>query len=154
MNKNSPTIVALLLFASVCAQTFAETSDGVIRVKSQHSVVGTVAKLESALESQGMTVFDRVSHSDGAANVGLELRPTVLVVFGNPKVGSPLMQCQQLAALDLPQKALAYEDADGQVWLAYNDPQYIARRHSVTGCDEVVNKISKALADFSKAATE
>jgi uncharacterized protein (DUF302 family) len=61
---------------------------------------------------------------------------------------------QQLAALDLPQKALAYEDADGQVWLAYNDPQYIARRHSVTGCDEVVNKISKALADFSKAATE
>ena len=154
MNKPSLAIFFFLFFSLMCSQILAEDSDGVIRVKSQHSVVGTVAKLESALESKGMTVFDRVSHSEGAAKVELELRPAVLVVFGNPKVGTPLMQCQQLAGLDLPQKALVYEDQDGEVWLAYNDPEYIARRHSITGCDEVVDKVSKALADFSRLATE
>ena len=154
MNKTQRCISGFLLFWISYSQTLAENVDGVIRVKSMHSVVGTVAKLESALESKGMTIFKRVSHSDGAAKVGLELRPTVLIIFGNPKVGSPLMQCQQLAALDLPQKALVYEDENGQVWFAYNDPKYIANRHNVTGCDETVAKIAQALASFSSAATE
>jgi uncharacterized protein (DUF302 family) len=134
-------------------QALAQHSDGIIRIKSMHSVTVTVNKLESALKSKGMTIFKRVSHSAGAAKVGLELRPTELMIFGNPKVGSPLMQCQQLAALDLPQKALVYEDEEGQVWFAYNDPQYIADRHNITGCDDVVDKISNALASFSRAAT-
>ena len=132
--------------------------DGQIILNSRMMVkkVGLSAKsiLESALKSKGMTIFKRVSHSAGAAKVGLELRSTELLIFGNPKVGTLLMQCQQLAALDLPQKALVYEDENGQVWYAYNDPEYIAYRHNVVGCDDVVSKISKALFNFSKAATQ
>lgn len=153
MNYTQLSAAGFLLFYLINSQVFAETSDGVIRIKSQHSVSDTVDKLESVLKNKGMTIFKRVSHSDGAAKVGLELRPTELLIFGNPGVGTPLMQCQQLAALDLPQKALVYEDADGQVWFAYNDPEYIAERHNITGCDDVVSKISTALHNFSMAAT-
>ena len=154
MNNTQLSAVGFLLFYLVNTQVFAEQADGVVRIKSMHSVTATVDKLESALKSKGMTVFKRVSHSDGAAKVGLELRPTEMLIFGNPKVGTPLMQCQQLAALDLPQKALVYEDADGQVWFAYNDPEYIADRYNITGCNDVVSKISKALFNFSRAATQ
>ena len=154
MNKTTLSAIGFLLFYLVNSQVLAEQADGVIRIKSKHSVPVTVDKLETALKDKGMTIFKRVSHSDGAARVGLELRPTELMIFGNPKVGTPLMQCEQLAALDLPQKALVYEDPDGQVWFAYNDPEYIADRHNIKGCDEVVNKISKALLNFSRAATQ
>jgi len=154
MNNTQLSAVGFLLFYLINNQVFAEQADGVIRIKSMHSVTATVDKLESALKNKGMTIFKRVSHSAGAAKVGLELRPTELMIFGNPKVGTPLMQCQQLAALDLPQKALVYEDENGQVWFAYNDPEYIADRHNITGCDNVVNKISKALFNFSRAATQ
>lgn len=154
MNNTQLSAVGFLLFYLINNQVFAEQADGVIHIKSMHSVTATVDKLESALKNKGMTIFKRVSHSGGAAKVGLELRPTELLIFGNPKVGTPLMQCQQLAALDLPQKALVYEDANGQVWFAYNDPEYIANRHNITGCDDVVNKISKALFNFSRAATQ
>ncbi len=154
MNNTHLSAVGFLLFYLINTQVFAEQADGVVRIKSMHSVTATVDKLESALKNRGMTIFKRVSHSDGAAKVGLELRPTELMIFGNPKVGTPLMQCQQLAALDLPQKALVYEDEDGQVWFAYNDPEYIANRHNITGCDDVVSKISKALFNFSRVATQ
>lgn len=154
MNNTQLSAVGFLLFYLINNQVLAEQSDGVIRIKSMHSVTTTVDKLESALKNKGMTIFKRVSHSGGAAKVGLELRPTELLIFGNPKVGTPLMQCQQLAALDLPQKALVYEDEDGQVWLAYNDPEYLANRHNITGCDDVVSKISRALFNFSRAATQ
>ena len=154
MNNTQLSAVGFLLFYLINTQVLAEQADGVIRIKSMHSVTDTVDKLESALKNKGMTIFKRVSHSDGAVKVGLELRPTELMIFGNPKVGTPLMQCQQLAALDLPQKALVYEDADGQVWFAYNDPQYIATRHNISGCDDVVSKISTALSNFSRAATQ
>ncbi len=153
MNNAQLSTVGFLLFYLLNSQAIAEQSDGVIRIKSMHNVNTTVDKLESALRNKGMTIFKRVSHSDGAVKVGLELRPTELLIFGNPKVGTPLMQCQQLAALDLPQKALVFEDGNGQVWFAYNDPQYIADRHNITGCNDVVNKISNALANFSRAAT-
>ena len=154
MNNTHLSAVGFFLFYLINTQVFAEQADGVIRIKSMHSVTVTVDKLESALKGRGMTIFKRVSHSDGAAKVGLELRPTELMIFGNPKIGTPLMQCQQLAALDLPQKALVYEDEDGQVWFAYNDPEYIANRHNITGCDDVVSKISKALFNFSRVATQ
>ena len=153
MNSTHFSAAGFLLFYLINTQVFAEQADGVIRIKSMHSVTTTVDKLESALKSKGMTIFKRVSHSGGAAKVGLELRPTELLIFGNPRVGTPLMQCQQLAALDLPQKALVYEDADGQVWFAYNDPVYIAGRHNISGCDDVVSTISSALSGFSRAAT-
>lgn len=129
-------------------------AEGLVQVKSQHSVVDTADKLEAALKANGMTVFNRIDHSVGAAGVGETLRPTELLIFGNPKVGTPLMKCAQSAAIDLPQKALISQDEQGTVWLSYNDPAYIQKRHAIEGCDEVLKKVSGALAKFSKAATE
>jgi uncharacterized protein (DUF302 family) len=100
-----------------------------------------------------MTVFIRINHAEGAQKVGKKLRPTELVVFGNPKVGTPLMQCSQSVAIDLPQKALIWEDEAGLVWLSYNDPRYLAKRHGITECVNVIKKIEKALSNFAHAAT-
>jgi len=144
---------ALIVMLSLFSFTQALAgSDGMIRLKSPHSATATIDRLEKALLAKGMTVFKRVSHTTGANKVGLKLRPTELLIFGNPKVGTPLMQCVQEAAIDLPQKALAYEDAKGQVWLAYNDPAYIAKRHNISGCDKAVTKITGALAKFANDA--
>ena len=141
-----------VLLASVSG---AFAADGVIMVRSSHDVVTTADRLEAALTSKGMTVFTRTDHTAGAQKAGLELRPTLLVVFGNPKVGTPLMQCQQTVAIDLPQKALIYQDEAGQVWLAYNDPDYLDTRHAIGPCGEQgVKKVAAALANFSRMATK
>ena len=148
-----------LLTASLSAlifstNLFADTAHGLIRIKSPYSVNTTINNLEAVLNKKGMTVFKRVSHSEGASKVGLELRDTELLVFGNPKVGTPLMICQQTVALDLPQKALSYKDESGQVWLAYNDPAYLADRHKISGCAGTLNKISNALKKLTNAAIQ
>ena len=144
----------MLAFAVSCLLLLpAMAADGVVSVKSAHSVADTADKLEAVLNDKGMTVFARIDHAAGAAKVGAELRSTQLVLFGNPKVGTPLMQCSQSVALDLPQKALIWEDADGQVWLSYNDPAYLDARHGLGNCAAVLEKVSKALANFAKAAT-
>jgi uncharacterized protein (DUF302 family) len=100
-----------------------------------------------------MTVFMRINHAEGAQKVGKKLRPTELIIFGNPKVGAPLMQCGQSVAIDLPQKALIWQDEAGQVWLSYNDPKYLASRHGIKECGEVIKKIEKALGNFARMAT-
>ncbi len=146
--------VLIILLCTISTQSNATDSNGIIKIKSKHTVAETINKLEAVLNKKGMTVFKRVNHAAGAEKAGLKLRPTELLIFGNPKVGTPLMLCSQTAALDLPLKALAYKDENGQVWLAYNDPGYIAKRHHVSNCSQVTNKMSKALANFSKAATE
>ena len=127
-------------------------ADGVIDVQSAFGVEETASRLESILNEKGMTIFTRVNHSEGAASAGIDLRPTVLVIFGNPKVGSPLMQCQQSVAIDLPQKALVWEDAESRVWISYNDPRYLQKRHDIPGCEEVLSKIENALAGITRAA--
>ena len=142
------TITALFFLTS---QVYAD--NGIISVKSSHEVKATADRLENTLKQKGMTVFVRINHAEGAQKVGKKLRPTELVVFGNPKVGTPLMQCSQSTAIDLPQKALIWQDDQGQVWLSYNDPNYLVERHGITGCDEVIKKIEKALSNFAKAAT-
>jgi uncharacterized protein (DUF302 family) len=144
----------LLSFIAIlfCSST-AVADNGLITIKSSHDVKGTAYHLEKALEAKGMTVFVKIDHAEGAQKVGKKLRPTELIVFGNPKVGTPLMQCGQSVAIDLPQKALIWEDQEGQVWLSYNDPKYLAKRHGIKGCDEVVQKIENALNNFAKAAT-
>ena len=141
-------IVILVLPLSVMA------AEGMVTVKSSHSARATADKLESVLKDKGMTVMNRINHTQGAEKAGLELRPTEVVIFGNPRVGTPLMQCAQSVAIDLPQKALIWEDSDGTVWLGYNDPEYLKQRHSIEGCDEVIGKVKGALAGFAKAATE
>ena len=139
----------LILFIAIPA----EAADGMINVKSKFNVEETASRMESILNEKGMTVFNRVMHSEAASKVGIDLRETELIIFGNPKVGSPLMKCQQTVAIDLPQKALIWEDAKSRVWISYNDPRYLEKRHNISGCEEVVSKIEKALAGITKAAS-
>ena len=143
-------IVLLVLILTYAIPSMAD--NGVISVQSDFDVTETADRLESILNNKGMTVFSRIDHSEGARSVGIELRDTVLLIFGNPKVGSPLMKCQQVVALDLPQKALIWEDGDDAVFVSYNDPTYIKTRHNLSGCGEVLAKIERALSSFTKAA--
>ncbi len=155
MNYKTLKIISSFIALSLtCTVNIASETDGIIKTKSAHSVTETINKLEAVLIKKGMTIFKRVNHTAGASKVGLKLRPTELLIFGNPKVGTPLMQCSQTAALDLPQKALAYKDENGQVWLAYNDPAYMAKRHNLKNCDAAVQKVTNALAKFSSIATK
>jgi len=142
----------LSLVLGISGSGMAQDVSGLIAMPSAHNVADTVDKLVAVLESKGMNVFARVDHSAGAASAGMELRPTQLVIFGNPKVGTPLMKCSQSIALDLPQKMLVWEAEDGQVYLGYNDPVYLKDRHNTEGCDEVLAKVSGALGNFAKAA--
>jgi len=139
-------IIALILMASASVGVAA---DGLIAVKSQYSAEETIDRLEQQVRQRGLTVFARIDHAAGAAKVGETLRPTMLLVFGNPKGGTPFMQCEQTVGIDLPLRALVWEDAFGQVWLGYNDPAYIARRHSVSNCP-VVKKLVTVLHDITK----
>ncbi|MFW2440011.1 MAG: DUF302 domain-containing protein [Arenicellales bacterium] len=131
----------------------ASADNGLVKIKSANDVTATADKLVKALKGKGMTVFDVIDHSKGAAGVGIDLPPTTLVIFGNPKVGTPLMKCSRTAAIDLPQKMLIWSDESGQTWLAYNDPVYMAKRHDVKGCDEAIKKVTGALGKFSGVAT-
>ncbi|WP_297792606.1 DUF302 domain-containing protein [uncultured Marinobacter sp.] len=131
-----------------------QAADGMVTVKSEHGVEATADRLEAVLKDKGMTVMARINHQQGAEKAGLELPPTEVVIFGNPKVGTPLMQCARSVAIDLPQKALIWEDSDGDTWLGYNDPEYLKSRHGIEGCDAVIEKVKAALAGFAKAATE
>ena len=141
-----------ILAALFVVSSSAYAGDGIVSMKSPHDVKSTADRLEDILKQKGMTVFIRINHAEGAQKVGQELRPTEVIIFGNPKVGTPLMQCSQTAAIDLPQKALIWEDATGQVWLSYNDPDYLVNRHGIRGCSEVIKKIQNALSNFAAAA--
>ena len=109
-------------------------------------------RVQDNAEERGLTVFARIDHAAGAAKVGKELPPTELLIFGNPKGGTPFIECAQTVAIDLPLKILVWEDADGQVWLGYNDPAFIAARHGVPDCPSVA-PLSKALAGLAEAST-
>ena len=142
----------VLAVVIIAIATFSFAADGAVTVQSSHDASVTADRLENLLQKKGMTIFNRIDHAAGAKGVGIDLRPTILLVFGNPKVGSPLMQCSQTAAIDLPQKALIWEDGDGKTFVSYNDPAYVKKRHGVKGCEEVLAKITKALANFAKGA--
>ena len=145
-------IISSIIGVMLCVVAIAD--NGLVTVKSNHDVATTADNLERVLNEKGMTVFARIDHAKGANSVDIELRPTVVVIFGNPKVGSPLMQCQQSVAIDLPQKASIFKDAGSDIWLTYNDPAYLSERHGLEDCAPVLEKISGALANFAKAATQ
>jgi len=109
----------------------AADEQGIIRLRSAYPVAETLDRLEASLKQRAVMVFARIDFSGDAARAGLSLRPEQLLIFGNPKGGTPLMAAQPSVGLDLPLKALAWEDVDGQVWVAYNDPLYIVQRHGV-----------------------
>jgi len=145
--------LAFMCIMTLSLNASAESQHGMVKIASPHDVATTLDRMESKLKEKGMTIFTRIDHAAGARKAGEVLRPTQLLIFGNPKVGTPLMQCKQSIALDLPQKALAWKDAKGQVWLAYNDPAYIAERHQLKDCMQATKKVSGALAKFSSYAT-
>jgi uncharacterized protein (DUF302 family) len=156
MSGKTPKIIFIFVILLNLTSTTvnANETNGIIKIKSTHTVSETINKLEAVLIKKGMTIFKRVNHTAGANKAGLQLRPTELLIFGNPKVGTPLMLCSQTAAIDLPQKALAYKDENGQVWLTYNDPAYMAKRHGIQGCEKTVQKVTNALAKFFSVATK
>lgn len=162
-------IAALALLATSCASVenilptntdrattmttpATHANKGLITRQSNHSVQDTTDKLIKILENKGMTIFAQIDHQKNAAGVHLSLRPTQVVMFGNPKAGTPLMNCEQSIAIDLPQKMLISEDAQQRVWLSYNNPQYLQERHNLQGCDMALDNIAKALDGISQAA--
>ena len=130
------------------------TDSGLITLASQHAVKATIDRLEVAAKAKGLTIFARVDHAAGAASVGLPLRPTELLIFGNARGGTPPMQLAQTIGIDLPLKALAWEDAAGKTWLSYNDPAWLATRHGVAEQGAAVAKtLANALAALAQEAT-
>jgi len=144
-------LLALTSLSLFCSLGFAD--QGLVSVQSAHDVKTTADRLENALRAKGMTIFARIDHGESAQEAGKDLRPTELVIFGNPRIGTVLMQCSQSVAIDLPQKALIWKDESGQVWLSYNDPQYLVKRHGIKGCEETAVKITQALRRFAQIAT-
>jgi uncharacterized protein (DUF302 family) len=123
-------------------------ADGLVRVLSAFEPGETMNRLEKVIKDKGLTVFARIDHAEGAKAAGLALRPTELIIFGNAKGGTPLMQAGQEAGIDLPMKALVYQDAEGRVWLAYNDPHWLADRHHLPDLPNIVllTRLLEALA--------
>ena len=109
----------------------ADSERGIVRIPSQHTVSATTDRLEALLKAKGVMVFARIDFSGDAGRVGLTMRAEQMLIFGNPKAGTPLMVAVPTVGLDLPLKALMFEDADSRTWIAYNDPQYIVARHGI-----------------------
>lgn len=143
--------LALVAGLGLGFSSFAYAVDGLVTLKSPHSVTDTMNRVEQIAKERGLTVFARIDHAAGASKVGNSLRPTEVLIFGSPKGGAPFMECAQSVGIDLPLKALVWEDATAQVWLGYNDPAYLARRHEVPGCP-AAETLSKALAGIAAAS--
>ena len=123
--------------------------NGLVHLRSPYSVAETLKRLEGVLQTRHLRLFARVDHSGEAEKVGLKMRPTQLIIFGSPKSGTPLMVASPTLAIDLPLKALVWEDTDGKVWLSYNSPDYLKRRHEIP--DELVKNIAGAGAVLEEA---
>jgi uncharacterized protein (DUF302 family) len=126
---------------------------GLTTLKSSHAPHETMKRLEAAVIAKGLTVFARIDHAEGASAAGLSLRPTEVLIFGNAKGGTPLMQAVQTIGIDLPLKALVWQDASGSTWLSWNDPTWLAERHGLSGVEAVAGRLAALLNDIAKAAT-
>jgi uncharacterized protein (DUF302 family) len=129
------------VFVFLASEAFAvQKEEGIVQIPSHHSVDETVEKLKTILKSKGVTLFALVDHSGEAEKVGLKMPPTKLLIFGNPKGGTPLMLAAPSAAIDLPLKILVAEDSQGKVWISYNSPEYLKERHGLS--DNLVPNIA------------
>ncbi len=146
-------IKLLAIIVSLFASHLAMADHGLITKPSVYSVKETMDRLENVLKAKGITIVTRWAHHEKAAKVDIALRPTELLIFGNPKLGSHMFTSKQTAGIDLPLKALAWEDANGKVWLSYNNPAYIASRHGIKDREKIVNKMSGAMKKFTDIAT-
>jgi uncharacterized protein (DUF302 family) len=143
----SRTLAALTLFA---AATVAHAADGLIAVKSPYNTKETANRLEEMAKQRNLNIFARIDHAAGATRVNKTLRPTEVIIFGNPQGGTPLMECAQSVGIDLPLKALVWEDAQNQTWLGYNDPAYLMQRHGAKDCAAAGN-VANALKGLAEA---
>ena len=133
----------------------AMAADGLTTIASNYGPKETMDRLEAEIKAKGITVFARIDHAAGAAQAGLSLRPTEVLLFGNARAGTPLMQANQTIGIDLPLKALVFEDAAGKVWLAYNDPRWLAQRHGLSeGVSSTIDAIAIAIDAFATKATK
>jgi uncharacterized protein (DUF302 family) len=126
---------------------------GLTSIQSRFGPKETTDRLVAAIGANGLTVFARIGHAAGAAEVGLPLRPTELIIFGNARGGTPLMQSVQTVGIDLPLKVLVWQDAGSKTWLSYNEPSWIAQRHSVASAEQVVNSLSAVLSTIVRTAS-
>ena len=129
------------------------TVQGLKTIKSSYAPKETMERLEAAVKAKGLTVFARIDHAGGASAAGLSLRPTEVLIFGNANGGTPLMQAVQTIGIDLPLKALVWQDASGETWFSWNDPAWLAARHGVSGVEAVVGKLAGLLDDLARTAT-
>jgi uncharacterized protein (DUF302 family) len=153
MSRRTVLTLAAALITSLAGRASAGARSpeaGIIDVASRGGVAQSLDRLEGLLKTKGIMVFARIEHSAEAAKVGLAMRPTALLIFGNPKAGTPLMVASPTMALDLPLKVLAWEDEKGQVWLSYNSPGYLQRRHVLT--DEQAQSLAGIAALVQQAA--
>lgn len=121
----------------VSLASLASAADGLVVVESPYSAANTMNRFEELAEQRGLKVFARIDHAAGAARIGKTLRPTEVLIFGNPRGGTPLMECAQSIGIDLPLKVLVWEDASARTWLGYNDPAFLAQRHGAASCPAV-----------------
>jgi uncharacterized protein (DUF302 family) len=129
------------------------TPEGLTICPSNFGIEETLDRLAAAVTERGMIILARIDHAAAAAQAGLELRPTTVLIFGSPKAGTPLMQAAQTMGIDLPLKALVWQDADGRPWLAYDDPKWLAKRHGASGVKGMLDAMTAALAAVAKQAT-
>ncbi len=153
-----PLSIASLALAACTTFSAPENPQGVhgmIAIKSAHSAKETMDRYEAAVKAASMNIFARVDHAAGAQRVGKTLRPTEVLIWGSPQAGTPMLECSQTVGIDLPQKALVWQDQRGDVYLGWNDPIHlVTNRHETKGCEGVTGNIAKALAAFAKQATQ
>ncbi len=129
-------------------------SKGLATIASDFGPKETMDRLENEVRAKGLNVFARIDHAAGAKEAGLDLRPTELIIFGNARGGTPLMQAAQTVGMDLPLKALVWQDETGKTWLSYNEPAWIAERYGLSTAGQVVSNLTAALTAVTRAAAE
>lgn len=136
-------LLLLILLSAMSSHSLA--TESLISIKSDYGIAESAERFINTLNKKGFIVFAHIDHSKNAEKVNMLLKPTHVIIFGKPKVGSLLMQCSNTVAIDLPQKILLWQDENKQTWASYNNPYYLKQRHSMQKCDKVLAKIAKAL---------
>jgi YD repeat-containing protein len=147
---------SLYLFLLGCCLSFSAfaADNGMVMKASKFSVAETMDRFENEAKVKGFTIVARVDHAAAAEKAGMKMPASQLLIFGNPKGGTPLMLASPTTGIDLPLKALAYEDAEGKIWLAYNAADYLKSRHAISGKDDAIGNVSKALDAMAMKAVE
>jgi len=148
------TRILLTIFAAIMCAPALANPQGLVTKASKHSVAEAVDKLDTVLSGAGMTIFARIDHAAAAEKAGLKMPPAVVIVFGNPKGGTPMMRGAPTIAIDLPMKILVWEDASGKAWVSYNTGRYVADRHELKGMDKQIQGLDGALAKLTASVIE